>query len=72
MLQQLMDTQKVSALVALNAVLKREDMPYWTQNEHYLETTRAKWLDHYKLTYGMGRSAQEKGASEGRTTADQD
>ncbi|OBZ73062.1 Interferon-induced GTP-binding protein Mx2 [Grifola frondosa] len=34
---------------SLAQVLERECEPYFTQNKHYLESTRSKWLTHYKL-----------------------
>ena len=36
------------ARVAVHQVLAREELPYFTENGHYLEATREAWLGHYK------------------------
>ncbi|PIL37749.1 transporter [Ganoderma sinense ZZ0214-1] len=33
---------------AVQQALEREEIPYFTQNGHYLEVTRELWLGHYK------------------------
>ena len=43
-----MEDHLTHSQVAVQQVLKREELPYFTQNGHYLEATREVWLGHYK------------------------
>ena len=40
--------QETSATAAVEMALKLEKDPLYTQNTHYLESCREKWLSHYK------------------------
>ncbi len=40
--------QKTSAVAAVEIALKLEKDPLFTQNTHYLESCREKWLSHYR------------------------
>ena len=43
-----MEEHRALSQAAVEQVLKREELPYFTQNGHYLEKTREVWLGHYK------------------------
>ncbi|KAG2155240.1 P-loop containing nucleoside triphosphate hydrolase protein [Suillus bovinus] len=49
---------KARAEEAVKSVLALETTPYYTQNKHYLETLRDKWLAHYKIV--RSRASQYK------------
>lgn len=42
------ERQKTSAITAVEIALKLEKDPLFTQNTHYLESCREKWLSHYR------------------------
>lgn len=42
------ERQKSSAVIAVEAALKLEKDPLFTQNTHYLDSCRKKWLLHYR------------------------
>jgi vacuolar protein sorting-associated protein 1 len=42
------DSQKEQTRKALLATLCLEDGPFFTQNSHYYENTRSKWLETYR------------------------
>ncbi|PIL37741.1 transporter [Ganoderma sinense ZZ0214-1] len=47
-LRENMEEHRARSQAAVEQVLKREELPYFTQNGHYLETTREVWLGHYR------------------------
>ncbi|KAI1782037.1 P-loop containing nucleoside triphosphate hydrolase protein [Ganoderma leucocontextum] len=57
-----------SSEVAVRQVLKREELPYFTQNGHYLETTREIWLGHYKEVRALRESTYRIGVVRGAFT----
>ncbi|KLO12399.1 hypothetical protein SCHPADRAFT_941237 [Schizopora paradoxa] len=47
-IMELLSRQEASSAVAVEMALKLEKDPLFTQNTHYLESCREKWLSHYK------------------------
>ncbi|KAG0701485.1 P-loop containing nucleoside triphosphate hydrolase protein [Suillus ampliporus] len=50
------DVSKAHAQEAVKTALDLETVPHYTQNTHYLQTLREKWLAHYKTA--RNRSSQ--------------
>ncbi|KAG1745120.1 P-loop containing nucleoside triphosphate hydrolase protein [Suillus paluster] len=52
------DVCKARAQEAVKTALDLETTPYYTQNTHYLQTLREKWLAHYKTSMEEGGEAE--------------
>ncbi|KAG2743383.1 hypothetical protein P692DRAFT_201171206 [Suillus brevipes Sb2] len=57
------DICKARAQVAVKTALDLETTPHYTQNTHYLQTLRDKWLSHYKTV--RSRPSQYKAQEDG-------